>query len=79
MHLEIYDVGGNLVRTLPEVRLDAGFYAPVTSDAQVEFPFSWDGRGQSGDLQPPGMYLYRLVVDTEPDAEIATGVVGIAY
>ncbi len=79
MHLEIYDVGGNLVRTLPEVRLDAGFYAPVSSDVQVEFPFSWDGRGQSGDLQPPGMYLYRLVVDTEPDAEIATGVVGIAY
>jgi hypothetical protein len=79
MHVEIYDLAGNLIRTLSEVRLDAGYYAPVTADARGEFPFSWDGRAQSGDLQPPGMYLYRLVVDIEPDAEIVIGVVGIAY
>jgi hypothetical protein len=77
--LEIYDLGGGLIWTSPDVRLDAGFYGPLASSTRGEFPFSWDGRGQRGDIQPPGLYLYRLVIDTEPDAEIATGVVGIAY
>jgi hypothetical protein len=77
VHVEIYDLGGSLVRTLSARRLDAGVYAPVGSRAS--FVFTWDGRAQSGDLQAPGLYLYRLVVDIEPDEEIATGVVGIAY
>ena len=77
VHVEIYDLGGSLVRTLPARRLDAGVYAPVGPPAS--FVFSWDGRAQSGDLQAPGLYLYRLVVDIEPDEEIASGVVGIAY
>ena len=77
VHVEIYDLGGSLVRALSARRLNAGVYAPIGSRAS--FVFSWDGRAQSGDLQAPGLYLYRLVVDIEPDEEIATGVVGIAY
>jgi len=77
--VEIYDLRGNLVRALSEQRLDAGFYAPVAPGARVEFPFFWDGRAQGGDIQPPGLYLYRLIIDIEPDPVVATGVVGIAY
>ncbi len=77
--VEIYGLGGNLVRALSEQRLDAGFYAPVGLGARVEVPFFWDGRAQGGDMQPPGLYLYRLIIDIEPDAVVATGVVGIAY
>jgi len=77
--IEIYDLGGNLVQALSEQRLDAGFHASVAASARVEFPFFWDGRAQSGDIQPPGLYLYRLIIDLDPNAEIATGVVGIAY
>ncbi|MBD03386.1 MAG: hypothetical protein CME24_03450 [Gemmatimonadetes bacterium] len=77
--VEIYDLAGNQVRVLSEQRLDAGFYAPVAPGVRVEAAFSWDGRTQGGELQPPGLYLYRLIIDIEPDAVIATGVVGIAY
>ena len=75
--VEIYTLGGELVWTSSDVRLDAGLYEP--SSARADLSLSWDGRGQSGDIQPPGLYLYRLVIDIEPDAEITTGVVGIAY
>ena len=47
--------------------------------ARVEAAFFWDGLAQGGDLQPPGLYLYRLIIDIEPDAVVTTGVVGIAY
>ena len=74
----IHDLGGSLVRTLPEQRLDAGYYAPGPG-GRTQLPFSWDGRDQSGELLPPGLYLYRLVVDIEPDAETAAGLVGMVY
>ena len=78
VRLEIYDLGGNLLRTLSERRLNAGLYAP-RSGRGVELPVSWDGRAENGEILPPGLYLYRLVVDLEPEDETATGVVGIAY
>ncbi len=78
VRLEIYDLGGDLVRILSEKRLSAGLYAPL-SGGGVELPVTWDGRAENGEILPPGLYLYRLVVDLDPEAEAATGVVGIAY
>jgi len=78
VRIEIYDLSGTLVRTLPERRLDAGRYAPVAGQSAL-LPGRWDGRADSGELLPPGMYLYRVVVDVEPEAETASGVVGIVY
>ena len=78
VRVEIYGLDGNLIRTLPEQRLSAGYSGP-SGGGRARFHFSWDGRAQSGGLLSPGLYLYRLVVDTEPDPEFATGVVAIAY
>ena len=75
---EIYDVGGTLVRSLPPSRLDPGSYSPI-GGRDAGLPGRWDGRDDEGNLLPPGLYLYRIVVDLEPDDEVATGVVGLAY
>ncbi len=77
VHVEIYDVGGNLVRSLPPSRLDPGSYSPIGGRDDA-LPGRWDGLDDEGRLAPPGLYLYRIVVDLEPD-EVATGVVGLAY
>ncbi len=78
VHVEIYDVGGKLVRSLPSSRLNPGSYSPVGTGEEA-LPGRWDGLDDEGGLVPPGLYLYRIVVDLEPDDEVATGVVGLAY
>ena len=77
VHFEIYDVGGRLVRSLPPSLLDPGSYSPI-GGREEDLPGRWDGLDDEGRLVPPGLYLYRIVVDLEPD-EVATGVVGLAY
>ena len=77
VHVEIYDVGGKLVRSLPPSRLDPGSYSPIGGREEA-LPGRWDGLDDEGKVVPPGLYLYRIIVDLEPD-EVATGVVGLAY
>jgi hypothetical protein len=79
VNFEIYDLSGRLVRALPGRQLNAGLYAPSGSGLGTQLPGSWDGRADGGDLLPPGLYLYRVVVELDPDEEVATGVVGLAY
>jgi hypothetical protein len=78
VRLEIYDLAGLLVRTLPETRLSAGRHAPMAGRA-ADLPATWDGRADDGDLVPPGSYIYRLVVDVEPDEVTSVGIVGVVY
>ena len=78
VHVDIYDVGGNLVRSMLPSRLDPGSYSPIDGREET-LPGRWDGLDDEGRLAPPGLYLYRIVVDLEPDDEVATGVVGLAY
>ena len=52
--LTIYDVQGNLVRQLDLGHRDAGFYANQTQAAH------WDGRNQSGETVPSGVYFYQM-------------------
>ena len=40
---------------------------------------AWDGRDDSDELVPPGLYLYRLVVDVQSGKETNSGVVAVAY
>ena len=47
----IYDLRGRLVRTLRDAAGVAGHYQ-----------LTWDGRGDSGALPPPGLYLFRLQI-----------------
>ena len=66
--LEIYDLSGRLVRRVYEGEDPVGEYSHV-----------WDGRDDSNGLVPPGLYLYRLVVDVQSEQETSSGVVAVAY
>jgi flagellar hook assembly protein FlgD len=50
--LKVYSITGQLVATLEEGLLEAGWHATV-----------WDGRDDSGRSVGTGIYLYRLTVD----------------
>ena len=40
----------------------------------------WDGRDDAGEVVPPGIYLYRIEVDTDRDREaVRLGLVNVAY
>jgi len=68
--LEIFDIRGNLVRTIvpsAEVSsiLPAGRYGRAVDAAQdsgCDQRFSWDGVGANGRTAPAGVYLARLMV-----------------
>lgn len=49
VHLAIYNIQGQLVRTLVEERRTAGSYSVV-----------WDGRDDQGQLLSSGLYMYRI-------------------
>lgn len=66
--IEIYDLSGRLVRRVYEGEDPVGEYSHV-----------WDGRDDSNGLVPPGLYLYRLVVDVQSEQETSSGVVAVAY
>lgn len=76
--LEIYDLSGRLVRSLTPVWLDVGSYAPIDGRSDG-LPGRWDGKDEAGDPVPPGLYMYQIVVDLEPNDAVATGVIGVAY
>ena len=78
VRVEIYDLSGVLVRTLPERRLASGFYGRMDG-RRIDLPGRWDGRADSGERVTPGLYLYRVIVDLDPNDEIESGVVGVAY
>ena len=78
IHFEIYDLGGRLVRTLPAHKLNAGSYVP-RDGLDANLPGRWDGRGDDGEVLPPGLYVFRVVVDLKPDKKVGTGVIGLAY
>jgi flagellar hook assembly protein FlgD len=52
--MRVYNVRGQLVRTVVDARLGAGF--------QV---LSWDGKDETGRAAGAGIYIYRIEVDGE--------------
>ena len=65
--VDIYDLGGRLVRRVYEGLDGSGGHER-----------GWDGRGDSGALAP-GVYLYRITVDADSRRAGRSGVVSIAY
>lgn len=53
--INIFDVSGRLVRTLEEKFYSTGYRSE---------PIEWDGRDDSGNKIPDGVYLYRLRVES---------------
>ena len=49
--LKIYNLSGQLVRTLVDKKQSPGFYT-----------VQWDGRNENGERVPAGVYFYRIVI-----------------
>jgi len=64
----IYDLSGRPVATV--------FDRPAESDS---YALPWDGRDASGDLVPPGLYLYGILLDGDADDYRSTGLVAVTY
>ena len=79
VRFEIFDLSGRILRTMVVNQLNAGLYAPLEANSRIQLPGRWDGRSDDGKLVLPGVYLYRVVVNLDPDEEVASGVVGVAY
>ena len=66
--VQVFDLAGNPVRTLLTGAQGGGSFA-------VE----WDGTNGAGAMVPPGIYLFRVDVDTDAGGESAVGVIEMAY
>ncbi len=68
VELSLYNLSGHIVRRLQNS-------GAINGPQQVV----WDGRDESGQMVPPGLYLLHLSIDTDTGSEEQTRVVGIAY
>ena len=75
LSLEIFTLAGELVRSSILENVSAGRYGGMNEDGQIR----WDGRNQEGKVVAAGMYLYRLVVDLDPNDSVVIGSVGVAW
>ena len=66
--VEILDLTGRLVRQV---------YAG--DDPVGHYQQTWDGKDQTGRLVLPGLYLYRVSVDTDEEDEDRVGILHVAY
>ena len=67
LEVEIFDLAGRRVGTLP---------APGESGIHT---ISWNGRGDSGELVPAGIYLVKVLVKADRENVVRTGTVGVVY
>ena len=52
----------------------------VTPATAGELAVDWDGRDEAGNLVPPGIYMYRLFVDSDTDGnKEQLGTIAVAY
>ena len=64
----VYDLRGQLVRTLRDAAGVAGHYELI-----------WDGRRNSGALAPPGLYLFRLQIAGDSATRTLVRSIGLSY
>jgi hypothetical protein len=66
--ITVYNLSGREIRKI------------VTPSTAGELAIEWDGRDEAGNLVPPGIYLYRLFVDSDTDgSKQQSGTVAVAY
>ena len=68
LSLKIFDLSGEKRRVIRKNNQYSGF-----------LHFSWDGRDNSGNLVPPGLYVYQVSVEAENGEDLLTGTIGVAY
>ena len=66
--VHVFDLAGNLVRTLFAGARGGGSFAA-----------EWDGADAAGNRAPPGIYLYRVELKTDAKEEAAVGVIEMVY
>ena len=64
----IYDLGGRKVR---EVYRELG--------RNGRYRVEWDGKDENGELANPGMYVYRISVESDMESKVYSGSVAVAY
>lgn len=69
VEIEIYDLSGRLVRVLADVDEGNGRYEGK----------GWDGRDESGQLVPPGLYVMRIAVDGDARSDAVVQIIGVVY
>jgi hypothetical protein len=67
VRLEIFDLNGRRLH-LTERQLSSGGYSQ-----------QWDGRGDNGQMVPPGLYLLRISTDADDAGAARTRLVSVAY
>ena len=71
--VQVFDLGGRLVRDLRLRPLAAGAYTGLGA------PGTWDGTDAAGNVVPPGLYLFRVDVDFDTGNEVKSGVIAVVY
>jgi hypothetical protein len=66
--VHVFDLAGNLVRTLFAGAQGGGSFAA-----------EWDGVDAAGNRAPPGIYLYRVELKTDANEEAVVGVIEMVY
>ena len=73
LRLRVYDVSGRLVRQLDRQLAIRGLFGQGVEDPV------WDGLDEGGGLVAPGIYLYRISLDTDEGTQEKLGTISVAY
>ena len=68
VEVAVWDLSGRRVRQVYAGRDDVGAYERM-----------WDGRDESGQLVPPGLYLYRISVEADHQTVQQAGLLHVVY
>jgi len=68
VELNIYDLSGRRI-----VQIQSG------GSTAGNFEVQWDGRDEQGQTVPPGLYIYRLIVDSDDTNSERSGTLSLVY
>ena len=68
VRVEVRDLAGRHVRLLSDARQGIGRYT-----------LPWDGRDDAGQLQPPGVYMYTVFMESDTDPVKRAGLLHVVY
>jgi flagellar hook assembly protein FlgD len=76
VEITIYDLSGHRVRKVYSANEMNGKYDQPSGSYKYK---TWDGRDEDGDLVPPGVYLYKISVDTDTGSHSEMGRLAVVY
>ena len=68
LEVQIFDLAGRLVADVAGTGTQSGV-----------FEHQWDGRDAGGEVVAPGIYVYKISLDTDRGSQAASGLVAVAY